>query len=341
MEIGQRIGQRIRTARKHAGLTQKQLAEYLGKSGAAVAYLEQGKRRANAEVLMQVSKATSKPLSFFYEEESSTELTFSRRMDMLQREVFEIQKLLKTEQDRRKSAEDDVYLFRELFDQSNDQLLVWDGDTGKAVTCNQAVLEHLECEREELLEKTIMQVEPGIPTLDVWHKIVGDLKSNGVTIMRTEPKRKDGTSFHVEVSVKYVLLDDHPYVVSAARNITERDFHFADGGIHHLHQYSSLLNDLVIPVLICDNAGKLISANEGFRKQFSITQELFSLEDVSALSFPAFTEAIEKCRKTGESSDLVVDIDFKDGSKSYCVRMQPFLERSYITQVVMVFQPVV
>jgi PAS domain S-box-containing protein len=339
--IGIRIGQRIKTARKHAGLTQKQLAEYLGKSGAAVAYLEQGKRRANAEVLMQVSEATAKPLAYFYEDDVSKKADFSQRMDLLQKEVLEIQNLLKSEQDLRKSAEDDVYLFRELFDQSNDHLMVWDGDTGKAVVCNQRVLDDMACVREEFLERTIMEVETGIPTLEVWQKIVQDLKTNGATIMKTEPKRIDGSTFFVEVSAKYVLLEDTVYIVTAARNISERDFHSAEGEDQYLQQYRKLLDHLSFPVLICDSGGKVMKTNPSFKEVFSVLDDSFSLKDIVALACEDITDKVKNCGLNGEVCEREVEFKIADKKYVFKVRMQPFMERSYITKIVILFQPIV
>ncbi len=341
MEIGQRIGQRIRTARKHAGLTQKQLAEYLGKSGAAVAYLEQGKRRANAEVLMQVSEATSRPLAFFYEEETPQENTFSSRMDVLQREVYEIQKLLQSEQEKRKVAEGDVHLFRELFDHTNDHLVVWNAETGQAITCNQKVLDEMDCTREEFLQKTIMEVETGIPSLVMWQKVVEDLKRNGATIMKTEPRRKDGSIFFLEVSAKYVCLDDVSYIVTAARNISERAFHTAEGEDQYLQQYRKLFESLSFPVMSCDRLGKVFKVNAAFRETFTHLGESFHLSELSMSRSEAFEQSIRSAGLSGKSLESRISFDIEGRQCEFSVRIQPFIERSYITQVLVLFQPAV
>jgi len=65
MTLNHRIGQQIRKARKLAHLTQKQLGDKLGRSGATIAYLEQGKRRVSPNLLEEVAQYTNKPLSFF------------------------------------------------------------------------------------------------------------------------------------------------------------------------------------------------------------------------------------------------------------------------------------
>ena len=58
MEINyKKLGKRIQSARKEAGLSQEQLAEAIGKSPSAISTIETGKRGASLETLIRIANA--------------------------------------------------------------------------------------------------------------------------------------------------------------------------------------------------------------------------------------------------------------------------------------------
>ncbi|MBN2556130.1 MAG: helix-turn-helix transcriptional regulator [Anaerolineales bacterium] len=63
------IARRVREARKQRGLTQKDLADHLGRTAAAVSDLERGKVQITATDLMALSKLLEKPIEYFYGED--------------------------------------------------------------------------------------------------------------------------------------------------------------------------------------------------------------------------------------------------------------------------------
>ena len=71
MSVSERsaFAERVRRARREAALTQNELAEVIGYSGRAVQTWEQGERTPRAHALREISKATNKPLSWFFMEE--------------------------------------------------------------------------------------------------------------------------------------------------------------------------------------------------------------------------------------------------------------------------------
>ena len=60
----------IRAARNERGITQKELADYLGKTQATMSDLERGKVQVSASELYQIAKYLSKPIEYFYGEET-------------------------------------------------------------------------------------------------------------------------------------------------------------------------------------------------------------------------------------------------------------------------------
>lgn len=64
----QTLGQNVRKAREHAGLTQQQLAQKIGYSQDAVAAWESGRRSAKPEILARLSLALGVPVASFFGE---------------------------------------------------------------------------------------------------------------------------------------------------------------------------------------------------------------------------------------------------------------------------------
>jgi PAS domain S-box-containing protein len=120
----------------------------------------------------------------------------------------------------RKKAEEALKLFRALIDQSNDAIEVVDPDTFRFLDVNQKDCVDLGYSREEMLSLTVFDIDP---TYDrsTRTKRVQDLKKTGSSIAESRHRRKDGSEFPVELSLRYVQLD-RDYVLSIARDITAR-----------------------------------------------------------------------------------------------------------------------
>jgi PAS domain S-box-containing protein len=120
----------------------------------------------------------------------------------------------------RKNAGESLRLFRALLDQSNDAIEVIDPKTLRLLDVNQKACQGLGYSREELLNLTISDIDPFLDE-SLRAKIQGELDKSGFVVMETCHRRKDGSIFPVEVSIKRVPLD-RAYIVTVARDITER-----------------------------------------------------------------------------------------------------------------------
>jgi len=69
MNENKKIGQKIKTSRLEAGLTQGDLGRAIGKTGSAIGYLEAGLRRISPDVLKKIADALNKPFIYFYDNE--------------------------------------------------------------------------------------------------------------------------------------------------------------------------------------------------------------------------------------------------------------------------------
>ncbi|MBI5396583.1 MAG: PAS domain S-box protein [Verrucomicrobia bacterium] len=127
---------------------------------------------------------------------------------------------LRSEIAERRQQEESLDLFRTLVGRSNDAMEVLDPKTGRFLDVNEKGCADLGYSREEFLSLKVFDIDPLVdPT--TFEKIMEDLRQSGSKMWNGIHRRKDGSTFPVEVSLKYVRLE-RDYVVSVARDITER-----------------------------------------------------------------------------------------------------------------------
>jgi len=119
----------------------------------------------------------------------------------------------------RKQAEKSLQLFRMLLDQSNDAIEVVDPKTLGFIDVNGRACTDLGYSREELLSMSVHDISPNVESVNV--RVTEELRTSGSAIFESLHRRKDGSTFPVEVSIKQVYLDRN-YRVSVVRDITER-----------------------------------------------------------------------------------------------------------------------
>jgi PAS domain S-box-containing protein len=120
----------------------------------------------------------------------------------------------------RKRAEESLKLFRMLVDHSNDAIEVVDPETLHFIDINDRACVNLGYTREELLSMNVYDVDPNADE-SLHRRVKEELRTSGSAIFESLHRRKDGSTFPVEVSVKQVKLD-RSYMVSVARDVTER-----------------------------------------------------------------------------------------------------------------------
>jgi formate hydrogenlyase transcriptional activator len=113
----------------------------------------------------------------------------------------------------------ELTLFRSLLDQSNDAILVTDPETLRFLDSNERAWAELGYSREELLSMTVFDIDPDIVT--VRSRLDQQLRQTGCAFIERAHRRKDGTTFPVELNLRRVRLD-REYDVAVSRDITAR-----------------------------------------------------------------------------------------------------------------------
>ena len=123
----------------------------------------------------------------------------------------------------RKKHERELELFRSLIDRSTDSIFVEDPETGEILDVNETASRHLGYSSEGLVGMRVPDIEANMDTQEAYQDFVAKLQDQGERPFEGVLRRKDGTTFPVEVNAAYVDLDEeHEYVLAIARDVTEQ-----------------------------------------------------------------------------------------------------------------------
>ncbi len=112
--------------------------------------------------------------------------------------------------------------FRGLIDGSHDSAFVIEPKWGRLVDVNRTACESLGYAREELLDRTIGEVDESLSGDTAWKRWCADLKSAGQSVSEGVHCCKDGRSFSVETSFRWVKEGEEDFIIALSRDITER-----------------------------------------------------------------------------------------------------------------------
>jgi PAS domain S-box-containing protein len=120
----------------------------------------------------------------------------------------------------RKRTEESMALFRKLIDGSNDAIEVVDPMTLTFLDMNDKACRDLGYLREEMLSMTVYDIDPLLDS-SLHSRVTQKMRKSGFAIIESQHRRKDGSTFPVEINIKYIQLD-RDYAVAVVRDITER-----------------------------------------------------------------------------------------------------------------------
>jgi PAS domain S-box-containing protein len=120
----------------------------------------------------------------------------------------------------RKQAEESLVLFRTLIDQSNDVIEVLDATDYRYLDMNETACIRHGYTREEMLAMSVGDIDPDL-TPELRERVERELKTSGSMTIESRHRRKDGSIFPVEVTIKLVQREKG-YIVTTVRDITER-----------------------------------------------------------------------------------------------------------------------
>ena len=117
-------------------------------------------------------------------------------------------------------VEEELKLFRSLIDQSNDTVEIIDPKTGRFIDVNEKGCIDHGYSREEFLSLNVLDIDPLLEP-STFTESNNEFFPSSNMLRQSIHRRKDGSTFPVEVNMKYVHFEKD-YVISIVRDITER-----------------------------------------------------------------------------------------------------------------------
>lgn len=170
----------------------------------------------------------------------------------------------------RKRAADALEMFRTLVDRVNDAIEVIDPETGRFLDINEKACSDLGYAREELLSLNFTDVDAQMD-LAKFKQNKERLWDSGALMVESLHRRKDGSTFPVEVNMKWVWLD-RDYIVAVVRDIGERRKNEAALRSSEERLRACIDNTPNVAVQWYDEAGKVLYWNAASEKIFGWTQ---------------------------------------------------------------------
>ena len=99
-------------------------------------------------------------------------------------------------------------------------MVFWIQEDGKIVYANSTACERLRYSRNELLDRTIQDIEPSI-LIENWKNQWGQLKEKGAFTQETEIVTRNGERIPVEVKRTFLLFSGYEYSCAIIHDITE------------------------------------------------------------------------------------------------------------------------
>ncbi|AMV25356.1 Blue-light-activated protein [Gemmata sp. SH-PL17] len=120
----------------------------------------------------------------------------------------------------RKRAEGGLRLFRALIDRTIDGVEVIDPETGRFLDANEQAAVLHGYTRAEFLRLGVYDVDPVVARRP-WKEGISARRASGENSFESLHRRKDGSTFPVEVNLSFIQLD-REYLVAVVRDISER-----------------------------------------------------------------------------------------------------------------------
>lgn len=152
-------------------------------------------------------------------------------------------------------TERSLQLFRSLIEKLDDAIFIIDAERGQVLDVNEKACVSTGYDRVDLQGINISSLVC-LPEGFFWRDQVERVRGSGAEVREFPQRRKNGTVFPAEISLKFVVQEDCTYIVAAARDITGRK-----QGEKNLLRYQEQLRNL---------ASKLSRAEEQERRRIAV-----------------------------------------------------------------------
>ena len=175
-------------------------------------------------------------------------------------------------------------------------------ERGRFIYVNEEACRSLGYEVDELLTMTVSDIDPGW-TVEVWKQAWAQLRLGPMTFESVH-RRKNGTTFPIEVKASYFEFDGQGYDLALVRDITERK-RIEQTLSTSERKYRSLVENLPDPVVRYDTSMRRIYVNPAWEAASGLSaDQVVNVPSPEIASVPqplrgAYVEALTKALTTG------------------------------------------
>jgi len=189
----------------------------------------------------------------------------------------------------------ELRLFRTLLDQSNDAIEVIDPETLCFLDVNEKACSDLGYSREELLSMRVFEIDAAIADASIAHALE-NLPEWESVVIESLHRRKDGSTFPVEVSMKRVQLE-REYVIAISRDLTLRKE--SEARLHASeNRYRTLYVFCPVGIAWIDQTGRFCGINPKFCEIAGRTEQDLLGRTFQSITHPDdLAENLEKVRQ--------------------------------------------
>ncbi|MBA4382964.1 MAG: hypothetical protein C0406_10400, partial [Sideroxydans sp.] len=159
-------------------------------------------------------------------------------------------------------------LYQSLMEQTNDAIFVVRPENGAIIECNTQACKSLDYTLDELLRLHVVDIDANFSTDSDWKSEHDITVRDGKRLIETQHKRRDGTTFPVEINAGIIEKNGERYIVAVARDLTERKQVEA-----RLHLKNTALNSTANAIVITNKDGVIEWANPAFTEMTGYTLE--------------------------------------------------------------------
>ncbi|MCK5723149.1 MAG: PAS domain S-box protein, partial [Gammaproteobacteria bacterium] len=207
------------------------------------------------------------------------------------------------------NANTELQLFKDLINQSNDDIFVVDPKTSRFLEVNNKTCTTFGLTREEILNMDAIDIDMFKDNFS-WEDHVEEVKKKGSLILEREFKKIGHPVVTIEINVKYIIYENKDYMIGVIRDITERKN--AERILQEEKEFSAnLIQHCAIPAFVVDSQHKILYWNKA-------CEELTGFKAENMIGTSDHGNVFHGCNRPC-IVDCVIDDNFDELSKYYTI----------------------
>jgi PAS domain S-box-containing protein len=219
----------------------------------------------------------------------------------------------------REDREREWFRFRTLMDHAGEAIFVTDPRTEQLVDLNETAARWIGCAREEAIGHRLHELRiefPVLPPVELELEFTETRDTRRPFFLSGAHRRRDGSTFPVEVAVAMHTIGSERYVLAVARDVKDRS-HFEQQLTESHSQYQTLFEQCWDAIYVTARDGEIEDVNSAALELFGYAKaEIIGMDGRHLFADPLDIRRFQVQMSTlGSVGDLEVQLVTKDGGQ--------------------------